>query len=149
MPRIVTEDVRAWVESSKLNVQALDLEHLDQIETEVLARVGTVYDTSAWLDSSATPRLIQVIIAKMYAGWLYDKLYSENQSESNQYAQQIKTNAEQLIMGLLDGTIEIPGVVASSPQEASFYPNDASSALNPTSDDTSLGPAKFSIGRVF
>lgn len=149
MPRIKADDVRAWVESSKLNPQALDLVFLDQLEEEVLARVGSVYDTSTWVNDTNTPKLIKVIIAKTYSGWLYDKYYSENQSEPNNYSQMLKANAEMLIAGLVDGTIELPGVVPAAPQSASFYPNDASSAQEPTLEDPSLGPAKFSLGRVF
>lgn len=149
MPRIVVEDVRAWVENSKLNPQALDLEHLDQIETEILATIGNIYDTSTWLDNVTTPRLVQVIIAKMYTSWLYAKFYSENQSESNEYANNVRDNAEMLMAGILDGTIEIPGIEPINPQVASFYPNDLSSSQLPSADDYSLGPAKFSIGKVF
>lgn len=149
MARISLDDVKAWVESSKLNPQALDQDHLDQLETEILARLGSVYNTSTWVDKASTPRLVQVIIAKAYTGWLYDKSYSENQVVSNNYARLIKNNAEMLIQGILDGTIEIPGVIAASPVAPSFYPTDASSAQQPTFDDPSLGPANFSLGKTF
>ena len=111
MARISIDDVKAWVEDSKLDPQALDLDHLDQIETEIFARINSVYNTTGWVDRTSTPRLIQVIIAKYYTGWLYDKFYSENQSDPNQYAQLVKQNAENLILGILDGTIEIPVVL--------------------------------------
>lgn len=149
MPRIAVEDVQAWVESTKLSPQALDLDHLDQLETEILARLQSVYDTTTWIDKTTTPRLVQVIIAKKYAGWMYDKYYSENQSQASDYAKMVKDNGEMLISGILDGTIEIPGVTSSNPQEASFYPNDYSSSQTPTSEDPSLGPAQFSLGKFF
>lgn len=149
MPRITADDVRAWVESSKLNIQALDQDFLNQIETEVLARLSVVYDTSQWTDETNTPDLVKVIIAKTYTGWLYGKYYSENQSEPNEYAELVKANAEMLITGLVDGTIELPGVTPATPQGASFYPNDQSSAMEPTFEDPSLGPARFSLGRFF
>lgn len=148
MPRITAEDVRAWVESSKLDPQALNDDLLMQIEEEVLAQLASVYNTSGWTNETSTPRLVKVIIAKMYAGWFYDRMYSENQSEPNLYAQMLKENAKMLIAGILDRTIEIPDESTVS-AEASFYPNDASSAQEPTLDDPSLGPAKFSLGRVF
>lgn len=148
MPRIILEDVRAWVESSKLDPQALNQSLLSQLEEEILAKIGSVYDTSTWTNETNTPLLVKVIIAKTYAAWLYGRAYSENQSEPNEYAQMLKDNAEKLVLGILDRTIEIPDV-ASAGAEASFYPNDASSALSPTFDDPSLGPAKFSLGRVF
>jgi hypothetical protein len=163
MARISVDDVKAWVESTKLDPQALDLDHLDQLETEVLSRINSVYNTSSWVDKSTTPRLIQTIIAKMYTGWLYDKYYSENQSAPNQYSQLVKQNAEMLIEGILDGTVEIPGLPPDNPVTATFYPNDISSSiapddgsyqpnnglLSPISGDTSTGPAKFSMGKRF
>lgn len=149
MALISLEDVRAWVESTKISPAALDLDHLDQIEGEILARINSVYDVSLWTTRATTPKLIQVIIAKTYAGWLYDKYYSENQGQPNQYARLVKQNAETLIKGITDGTIELPGEPALNSQGASFYPTDASSAMEPTFDDMSLGPAKFSLGRIF
>jgi len=150
MPLITVDDVRGWVESSKLNIQTLDLDFLPQLEAEVLARLGTVYDVTGWVDPASTPRLVRVIITKMYAGWTYDKFYSENQSERNEYAAMLKDNAEMLILGLVDGTIEIPEIPGGSANTGpSFYPNDASSAQAPTAEDPSLGPARFSLGRTF
>lgn len=149
MARITVEEVRGWVEVTKLNVQDLDLNFLPQLESEVFAKLGTVYDTTTWVDPASTPDIVRVIITKLYAGWIYDRAYSENQAESNPYAAMLKENAGMLIQGLIDGTIEVPGVPATSNPNPSFYPNDASSAMEPTSDDPSLGPAKFSMGRVF
>lgn len=149
MSRISIDDVTAWVEDTKLHPAAIDGDHLDHIETEIFARINGVYDTSLWIDKATTPRLIQVIIAKTYAGWLYDKMYSENQSQPNIYSRLLKQNAEMLIDGILDGTIEIPGVPATTSQGPTFYPNDVSSAMTPTFEDPSLGPAKFSMGRLF
>lgn len=149
MTLITVNDVRGWVESTKLDITTLDLDFLPQLEGEILARLGTVYDITGWVDPGSTPLLVRVIIAKSYSAWIYDRAYSENQASSNEYAQKLRDNAEMLITGLLDGTIELPGVTAISDQGATFYPTDASSALEPTPDDLSLGPARFSMGRVF
>lgn len=149
MALITVEEVRGWVETTKLDITSLDLNFLPQIETETLARLGTVFDTSGWVDPASTPPLVRVIITKLYAGWVYDKYYSENQAERNEYAMMLKENAGMLLQGLIDGTLEIPGVDPSTAQAPSYYPNDASSAQYPTSDDPSLGPAKFSMGKVF
>lgn len=163
MPRIDIADVQAWVESTKLSPTSLDTAQLDQLETEVFAKISSVYDTSGWIDKASTPRLVQVIIAKTYAGWLYDKYYSENQNNPNQYAKLVKGNAESLIQGIRDGSIEIPNVPATNAIAPSFYPNDMSSSIapdgggfqpqhglrTPIPGDTSTGPAKFSMGKVF
>lgn len=147
--RISLDDAKGWIETSKLDIQALDMDQLDQLETEILARISSVYDVSGWVDKASTPRLVQTIIAKTYAGWLYDKYYSENQAQPNNYSQLVKQNAEMLICGLIDGTITIPGVPPVGSGGAVFYPNDYSSAQCPTADDPSLGPAKFSMGTSF
>jgi|SRR6185503_19134541 len=151
MPRITTADAQGWGERTKLKLSTLDTDLLDQIESEILARINSVYDTSLWTDESNTPRLIRTIISKMYVSWIYNRQYSENQSETNEYAKLLIDNAEMLITGILDGTIEIvdPGVIPTTAQVASFYPNDVSSAQLPTAEDPSLGPAKFSMGKVF
>ena len=149
MARIAIEDVKAWVEDSKLKPQALDLDHLSQLEEEVLARLASIYDTSIWVDKSTTPRLVQTIIAKYYTAWLYNKFYSENQSQPNLYAMLVTRNAETLVSGILDGTITVPGAIESNAVDPSFYPNDASSIQDPTLADPSLGPARFSLGKTF
>lgn len=149
MARIVLADAQGWVEPTKLTLSSLDSALLNQIEGEVLARLATVYDTSTWLDDLTTPLVVKVIIAKTYAAWLYDRQYSENQTSGNDYAAMLRANAEMLITGLIDGTIDIPGVSAIGSGVPSYYPNDASSLLEPTADDPSLGPAKFSMGKVF
>jgi hypothetical protein len=149
MARITVADAQSWGERTKLDLSTLDVDLLDQIESEILARINSVYDTSVWTTPTNTPRLIRVIITKTYVAWFYDRQYSENQDTGNDYAALLRQNAEMLITGLLDGTIEIPDVTPGTSQVAVFYPNDASSAQEPTFDDPSLGPAKFSMGKVF
>lgn len=150
MARITPADAQGWAESTKLTLSSLDASLVGQIESEVLGRLNSAYDTTGWTDNTNTPSLVKVIIAKLYVSWFYDRQYSENQDEGNDYAALLRTNAEMLITGLLDGTIDIPGVPqAGSGLGPIFYPNDSSSALEPTADDQSLGPAKFSMGKVF
>jgi hypothetical protein len=150
MARITPDDAQGWAESTKLTLSSLDASLLNQIEEEVIGRLNSVYTTSGWTDSTNTPALVKVIISKLYVAWFYDRQYSENQSEGNDYAILLRANAEMLMTGLIDGTIDLPDVpVAGSGLGPAFYPNDASSAMEPTPEDPSLGPAKFSMGKVF
>lgn len=149
MVRITASEAQGWGERTKLNLSTLDTDLCQQVEEEVLARIGGVYDTSTWVDAVTTPRLVRVIIAKTYVAWFYDRQYSEDQTSGNDYAAMLRANAELLITGILDGTIDIPGMESESGAVAAFYPNDASSAQQPTSEDPSLGPAKFSMGKRF
>lgn len=149
MPLITPSDAQGWGERTKLDLSTLDASLLTQIEAEVLGRLNSAYDTTVWTSDSNTPALIKVIISKMYVSWFYDRQYSENQDQGNDYAALLRQNAEMLITGILDGTIEIPGLPTTGSGTPSYYPNDASSALEPTADDPSLGPAKFSMGKTF
>jgi NADH:ubiquinone oxidoreductase subunit 4 (subunit M) len=148
MPLITAEDVQGWVDQTKLSVTTLDLKLLPFIEEEVLARIGTVYDTTVWVNETTTPRIVKVIISKLYAAWIYDRAYSENQSDRNMYAQRLIDNANMLIQGILSGVIVVVGTT-ETPLSASYYPTDASSAQEPTLLDPSLGPARFSLGKSF
>lgn len=149
MALVSVADVQGWLERTKLTIVALDLDLLAQLESEILARLDSIYDTTTWLSPSTTPTLVKTIVAKTYASYHIDKVYSENQDEGNDYAARLAQNAESLIVGLVDRTIAIPGTVPSFSGGPNYYPSDASSALEPTSDDPSLGPAKFSMGKVF
>lgn len=147
---ISLEEAQAWLEITKLSLPSLDLDLLESIQEEVIIRIASTYDTSSWLTPATTPRLVRVAIAKMYCAWVYDRQYSENLSAgSSAYATRLTANAEMLITGIIDGTIELPTIPSLTSGSPSFYPTDASSALEPTIEDPSLGPAKFSMGTVF
>jgi hypothetical protein len=150
MSRIDIKDAKGWVESTKFSVTSLDTDLLDQIETEVLGRIGSTYDTALWIDPTTTPRLVRTAIAKLYVVWLYRRTYAEDEGDSP-YAEQLAANAELLVSGIIDGVIELPDAnpQPDSAGQPSSYPNDLSSSMEPTWDDPSLGPAKFSMGKVF
>lgn len=152
MARIDAPDADAWTEKTKLAITALEPAMLDQIETQVLGRLATQFDeVSTWVSSTTTPKMVKSVIAMLYVAWYYDKTYSEDQEQLNDYAILLRAQAENLIQGILDGSIileEVPDD-GSEPGGPSFYPTDASSALCPTLLDPSLGPARFSIGTTF
>lgn len=155
MARVAVSDLQAWLEPTKLTLPAIlspsDAAHLDQIETEVLGQVASSYDVGTWADAASTPKMIKVIIAKMFVAWYYSKVYSEDiGGYENTYAVRVLANANNLMAGVIDGTIQLldsPQSVTSG--QPSFYPNDASSAMCPTDDDPSLGGPYFSMGTRF
>lgn len=150
MARVTQREIQSWLEITKLNLAALNTDLLLQLEEEVLVQLSSVYDTSTWTDDTTTPKIVRTIIAKTYASYHIDKVYSENQDEGNDYAARLIANANMLIAGLVSGLFEIPEVPSpENPGTASFYPTDASSAMEPTLEDPSLGPARFSLGKVF
>jgi hypothetical protein len=142
---------QAWAEQSKMGqaTTALDTPLLEQVESQVVARLSSGVTTTSWVDHDSTPPLVRTIIAMLYISWLIDKLYSEDEDLSS-YAGRLAANAESMIMGIIAGDLEIPGVENSTGSgQPSFYPNDNSSAALPTAADPSLGPAMFSMGSVF
>jgi hypothetical protein len=145
-------DVRAWLEPTKFPDIQLDPDFLPQIEEEVIARIRSTYDTTTWVTPTTTPRLVRTAIAKLYAAWTYNKVYSEDNDETNNYATRLMANAEKLISGIVDGTIELPtpATPVSTNFGVAFYPTDLSSSEDPDDfDDPSLGPAVFSMGMKF
>lgn len=154
MARIEVADVQAWVEVTKFTVKeplpTTDANLLGQIETETVSRLSGTYaeEYPTWIDHTSTPPIVKVIIAKLFAAWMYRKAYSESLAEEDAaYAAKLEMNAEMLISGLIDGTIDIPG--GGSDVGPVFYPTDASSAMRSTRADPSLGPSKFSMGMTF
>src|SRR3954469_6932378 len=125
MSRITAPQAQAWFDKTNLNVgSTLDLALLAEIETEVLARLGAAFDISTWVDNATTPRLVQTILSKMYAAWFYNRQYSEDVGDANEYANKLVANAELLITGLINGTIDLPEVPATDDTtgQAGFYP---------------------------
>jgi hypothetical protein len=153
MARVTLRELQAWAERTKFDIKSLDQHNtdlLEQIEEEVLLRVESAYDTSTWTDSTTTPRIVRVAIAKMYVAWAYRRQYSEDIGDTDaSYAAQLEANANTIIAGIVDGSIEIPTEPASNAGTPVFYPTDDSSISEPTYDDPSLGPAKFSMNLVF
>lgn len=149
MARVTQREIQSWLELTKLNLAALNTDLLTQLEEEVLVRLSTVYTVTGWVDETTTPKIVRVIISKMYASWYIDKVYSENQDAGNDYAVRLQANAEMLIQGLVSGLFEIPGEPVTNPGTASFYPTDASSAQKPTEADPSLGGPWMSLGKAF
>jgi hypothetical protein len=142
-------EAKAWADGTKLTVTSLDVELEAHLAGEVLSQLDSAFDITLWVDDTTTPKLVRTIISKLYVAWIYDRQYSEDiEIQGSNYAARLKENADNLLAGLIAGTIELPGVedVAGSPV---FYPTDASSAMTPTVDDPSLGPAAFSMGMRF
>lgn len=152
MSNIDIPEAQAWCEGTKLNLgTALDGELEASISTQVIGRIAQVYDTSSWTDASTTPKLVRSVIAMLYASWIYSRQYSETVGPGvTTYGDLLRQNAEALIQGILSGAITLSDSTPTTDVGVPlFYPTDDSSALDPTSDDTSLGPEKFTMGVIW
>jgi hypothetical protein len=151
MAYITARDANAWADKFKLNLTALDDDLEVSVASQVLARVSQRYDTSAWLTPETTPSLIKSIIAMMYTGWYFQRVYSED-TDISTYGALLLTRAEDLIDGIVSGSnilVEEVVIGGADTDTASFYPNDLSSAQSPTFDDMSLGGPKFTMGQIW
>ena len=132
-------EVQAWLETTKADLGSdLDEELEESIATQVLARVSLRFDTSAWTTPETTPKLIRKILAMKYASWYYQRQYSEDSDTANDYALLLNAQAETLLAGVIDGSLDIPEIEA--PESSAGYGMGSVEVLPP--------PA-FTMGRVF
>lgn len=152
MARITLPDAQAWAENTKLPLSVLDTHLLNQVEIQVITKLQSCGIEAAlittWTDSLTTPDLVKSIISMMYVAWFYDRQYSEEQTEGNDYAAMLRNHAQMLLQGVCDGTIEIPEAPTIAGKPA-FFPTDESSAAQPTCLNPELGGPYFNMSRGF
>lgn len=144
-------EANAWLQGTKLTLSALEDATEGHASGNILGRLSQVFDTSTWVDTTNTPKLVRTIISMYYASYLYDRAYADDASDTSNYAFILRRNADNLVSGLLAGNIILPEdpEAADVLGQPSFFPNDTSSASEPTSDFPSNGPAAFTLGQVF
>jgi hypothetical protein len=155
---ITVENAQAWLETTKLPLGDIDDELEDSVATQILSRVAQAYDTSGWLDSTTTPKLVRKLIAMQYVVWVYRRQYSED-GGTNEYADMLQAAIDSLLTGITGYIVPLVDVPPTTGDGTGpvFYPTDLSSALTPDSptgtevngNDQSLGPAAFRMGQVF
>lgn len=163
MAHILVSDAQAWLESTKANLTSLDPALENTISNNVLGRLADTYSdptfgVPTWTDNTNTPALVKQAIAMLYAGWYFDRQYSEVvAAEGTSYGLVLRNYAETLIVGIINSSIELveisPNMPATAPGGA-MYPNDVSSTTaalqaNTDRDNTSLGPPMFGVQKVF
>jgi hypothetical protein len=146
---IDVNDAQAWVTSTKLQFANLDQDLEAQVSAEVLARIALTYDVTTWTMAATTPVLVRKAIAMTYVGYYYQRTFSEDEGLS-EYGAFLLEQANALIEAITSLAVLLPPTESHQPvptgQTISFYPTDASSAMQPTLDDPSLGGAKFTMG---
>lgn len=153
MSYVTAAECNAWADKNKLDLTTVDSDLEASVVAEIFARVSPAYDVSGWVDNTTTPSLIRKLIAMQYTGWYYLRTYSEDEAPNN-YGLLLLGQVSNLLDGIVTGGIVLPEVTVPSVgglSEGDFYPNDLSSAMDPLTnpDDTSVGPAKFSMGQIW
>lgn len=138
-------EIQQWLETTKLTLAAIDANLEATAKEIVFSAIGTVYDTTTWVDAASTPPLVRKIISMMIAGWTYERQYSEDiADEQRSWGARLVDMANSLLTGLADRSIDITGVVTTSSQEPVFWPND-----NSVDDEGNLLAPVFTMGQVF
>lgn len=151
MVYISIADAQAWAEVTKLPITEIDAPLEETIGVQTLAKLAGSFDTTPWVDSTTTPRLVRKIVAILYVAWFISRAYSSDEG-MNYYANRLIAMGNDLIDGLIAGSITLdddnnPANAAEG--TAQFYPTDASSALEPTFQDRSLGGPAFTMGVIW
>ena len=159
LAHITIAQVQSWFETTKLSVTSLDAGLEAQVSGEILGRLTETYAqfVPLWIDATTTPEVVQQVISMMYAGWVYDRQYSEVVSDQRaaSYGLTLRTWATALLADIINGSVAIAEIAPNQPAVApEFYPTDTSSTwdawrMNTDCNDLSLGPAKFGMGQVF
>lgn len=154
-------EAKAFLESTKLDLTSIEDSLADQMALQVLPKLATVYDTSAWIDTASTPALVRSLIAMLYVAEVYDRTYSDNSDDTtSNYAFLLRRTVQANIAGLLNGSIVLPEFpdVSTGIDTPLFFPTDASSLANKgagcegslgTLDDPANTDASFSMGLTF
>ena len=152
MARITLPDAQAWAENTKLPFGVLDTNLLNQVESQVISKLQScgidITLIATWVDALTTPDLVKSIISMLYVSWYYDRQYSEEQTEGNDYAKLLRDHAAMLLQGVCDGSIEIPGAPTIAGKPA-FFPTDESSSQQPTCLNPEFGGPYFNMSRGF
>ena len=138
------DDVNAWLEDTKLTVEApLDAQIENLHEQRVLGVLARRYDVTTWIDGSSTPALIVQLVAMLYAATVYRRQYSEDLTSDPAWPVWLESTANETLALILSGGLNILGpVIEISTGQLSpvFYPNDLSEL-----DD----PRAFTMQQVF
>jgi hypothetical protein len=156
---IAASDVQTWLESTKLPIASVDPNLETDVAAEVLGRLSSTYSkyVPTWTDSTNTPQVVKQVIAMYYAGWMYDRAFSEVETgEGNSsYGALLRRWASNLLQDIIRGAVSIVEIQPNVPAVAPIsYPTDVSSTweawqANTDCNDKSLGPAKFGMDMRF
>ena len=150
--RITSADVQVWLEPTKLRIDSGDplAEEVPASEI-VLSKLATRFDTSGWTDENDTPDLVRNILGMLVASYRYNSVYSETEDAGNPYADKLADMADNLIMGIMDGTIDLIDETLQGPTVTGtleFLPTDKTGV----NDLSPFGPeegVRFKIGDVY
>ena len=101
----------------------------------------------------ATPAIVRTIAGMLMAAQRYERLYSEETLDGNDYAQRLRDRATLMLDGIVAGQLSLDDVAydIDTLTEAMFYPNDATVIVDPAPVGLSAGDPdrRFAMDTVF
>lgn len=151
----LSEDrINAWLASTKYTITSVDPELERGVIDFGFAKLGERYATSDWVDEATTPSLVLSALSMVYASWFLQRQISDDEMSDQDYPIRLERRAWDLLCGIANGSIEIPGVdpdpTLTANHTALFFPTDRSTELalyDPSDPDGS--PRAFTMGQVF
>lgn len=133
-------DVNVWLSQKKTQVTAIEEALAEQLADTVIGVVSQRYNTGNWISINSTPLLIKRIISMFYAGYYYNRSFS-NEADPGTYGDRLLADAQTLLDGIANGTISIPTDVAIPIQVIDNTPSIATELL--------LSEPMFSMSQEF
>jgi hypothetical protein len=142
------QDISTHLPVDKLDPTSSELQpvvQLYQVDVERLIKgyLSGVYaptTLAVWTGPSATPPWIRAIAARLIASFVYSNRYSEDLEHPNNYAQQLYTEAMDMLECVRIGDVILP---TPTPAQGTMFSEDF---FQPNTQST---PPKFSMDNVF
>lgn len=159
MAHITLSAAQQWLETTKLTLTVLDSDLENSASNYVLSRLSVVYpnEVTTWTSTANTPALVQQVISMYYAGWLYNRQYSEDSDGGNPWADKLIGMADMMLAGIASGLMDLTDVPStlSATNGLTFFPDDTTGATqqydaagNSIGGETSED-VKFTMGVVW
>jgi|ERR1041385_4727121 hypothetical protein len=136
MPFASNSDIQTWFGDDKITVSdALSFKakiEADRLIRGQLAGVFTALTISSWTSPGNTPELIRSIAGRLAAAYIYEAIYSEEQTALPEYAQKLYNDAIQMLQDIKTGNLIVVGADNNPIEESaggflSFWPDDTTS----------------------
>lgn len=141
MPLIDDADVQIHLPVDKLKIEEIPDDLSDaKRDAERIVRgylTGSVdaLTLASWDTPDHTPDTIRAIAGRLCAALIYRVRYSEATTEYAEYAQMLYNEAMMMLQRIVDGTLDIPGVLTPQFDNTYFEPNALSSDPKFAMDD--------------
>lgn len=124
MPFVDDADVQIHLPYDKLRVEEIpdDLANAKaDAERIVRGYLAGIVDMSLWTTPAATPDIIRAIAGRFAAALIYRLRFGQDATRDPEYAQNKYNEAMDMIRGIVEGSITIPGIDPGTTFDNSYF----------------------------